>query len=288
VDIAIQIALNAVVAGAIYSLAALGFNLLFSTTRFFDLAFGGYAAASAYAMYWLYKEIEAPFFIAIAIAIFVGALLGFIVEKAIYRPLRARRASPIVYVVASLGVLSVIQSVLAMLFSSQFQTLSKSLGNAQIFDIGGGTITQTQVFILCAALAIMTILGLVMRYTLFGKAVRAISDDEEVTQIVGIHSERIIGYVFLIGSGIGGLAGISMGFDTGIQPTMGMAILLSGVVAAIVGGVGNVYGGVAGAFLLAIVENASVWFLSGEWKSAIAFAILILFLLFRPRGLFQQ
>lgn len=287
-DIAVQIALNAIIAGALYSLAALGFNLVYSTTRFFDIGYGAYAAAGAYAVFWMYQVVGLTLAPSILFGVIVAALLGFLVEKMVYRTLRKCKASSTVLLIASLGVLTVIQAVIAIIFSSQFQALSQNLGESRLYHLFGGVITETQVFILVAGFVIMLTLCVVLRCTMFGKAIRALADDEEVAQIVGINSERLIGIVFFAGAAIAGTAGIAVGFDTGIQPTMGMSLLLSGVVAAIIGGAGNVYGGVAGAFLLAIVENAGVWYLSGEWKSAIAFLILILFLLFRPQGIFPK
>ena len=124
--------------------------------------------------------------------------------------------------------------------------------------------------------------------TKLGKAVRAISDDENVAKIVGINTNKIIGYVFFIGSAIAGLAGILVGLDIGIQPTMGLGLLLKGVVAAVVGGMGNLYGGVLGSFLLGFVENFGIWKISGEWKDAIAFVLLIAFLIFRPKGIMNS
>jgi branched-chain amino acid transport system permease protein len=94
--------------------------------------------------------------------------------------------------------------------------------------------------------------------------------------------------VFFLGSAIAGLAGIFIGLDTGIEPTMGMSLLLKGVVASIIGGIGNIYGAVLGAFLLGFVENFGIWKISGEWKDAIAFGLLILFLLFRPTGILRK
>jgi branched-chain amino acid transport system permease protein len=94
--------------------------------------------------------------------------------------------------------------------------------------------------------------------------------------------------VFFIGSALAGLAGILAGYDTGLEPTMGMSLLLKGVIASIIGGIGNVYGGVLGAFLLGFVENFGIWKISGEWKDAIAFGLLIIFLLFRPQGIFGR
>ncbi|MDO8655872.1 MAG: TIGR01841 family phasin, partial [Nanoarchaeota archaeon] len=116
----------------------------------------------------------------------------------------------------------------------------------------------------------------------------ATQTQEEVSKIVGINTSKIIGRVFFIGSAIAGLAGILIGFDTGIEPTMGLSLLLKGVIASIIGGIGNVYGGVLGAFLLGFIENFGIWKISGEWKDAIAFGVLIIFLLFRPQGILRK
>ena len=149
-------------------------------------------------------------------------------------------------------------------------------------------ITQTQLIIILVTVLILAGLVLLLYKTQFGKAVRAISDDEEVARIVGINTNKIIGCVFFIGSALAGLAGILVGFDTGIEPTMGLGLLLKGVIASIIGGVGDIYGGVLGAFLLGFVENFGIWKISGEWKDAIAFTLLIVFLIFRPRGIMNK
>jgi branched-chain amino acid transport system permease protein len=287
-EIAVQIALNAVIAGAIYTVLALGFNLIYSTAKFFDLGYGALTAVGGYAVYWLYKQVGLPLVPSIVLGVAIAAALGYIIEKLIYRPLRKRKASSTVLLVASLGVLTVIQAAIAIIFTSQFQTLSRDIAGQHIFTLFGGVMTETQVLILLAGLAIMVVLGLVLKYTLWGKAVRAVSDDEEVAQIVGINSERTIGLVFLIGGAIAAVAGLSVGFDTGIQPTMGLSLLLKAIVAAIIGGIGNVWGAVIGAFVLAIIENLGAWQFSGEWKDAIAFLVLIIFLLFRPQGIWPK
>jgi len=218
----------------------------------------------------------------------VAGLVGYLLDKFIYLPLRQRKASGMVLLVASLGVFTAIQALLAILFSSQFQTLSLYIGPQRIFDLFGGIITQTQLIILVSVLLITILLSWILNQTMFGKAVKAISDDEEVAKIVGINTNKIIGYVFFIGSAVAGLAGILVGFDTGIEPTMGMFLLLGGVIGAIVGGIGNIYGGVLGSFLLGFVENFGIWQISGEWKAAIAFILLTLFLIFRPEGIMKK
>lgn len=193
-----------------------------------------------------------------------------------------------VLLVAALGVMTALQAIIAILFTSQFQTLSKNAGSEMVYTVFGGVITQTQLIILILGILIMVGIGLMFRYTLFGKAIKAVGDDEEVSKIVGINTVRVIGWTFFIGSAIAGLAGILVGFDTGIEPTMGLSLLLKGVIACIIGGIGNVYGGVLGAFLLGFIENFGIWQISGEWKDAIAFGVLIIFLLFRPQGILKK
>lgn len=281
-----QLVLNSIIAGAIYTVVALGFNLIYSTVKFFDLSYGVMTAVGGYTVFALYKMWGLPLAVAVVVGVIVAGLLGVIVDRLVYRQLRARKASSMVMLVASLGVFTALQAIIAILFSSQFQTLAANSG--RVFEVFGGVITQTQSLILLTGIVIMIALSLFLQRTRFGRAVRAVGDDEEVSKIVGINTDRIISTVFFIAAAIGGLSGILVGFDTGIEPTMGLSLLLKGVIAAIIGGIGNVYGGVAGAFLLGVVENFGIWKISGEWKDAIAFAVLILFLLFRPQGIFRK
>jgi branched-chain amino acid transport system permease protein len=217
--------------------------------------------------------------------IVAAALLGFLLEIVLFRRLRARKASNMVLLVASLGAFTAIQAVLAILFTSQFQTLTPLLSETQIVPLGPAVMTSVQLLMCILALAVLALLWALLSKTKFGRAVRAVSDDEEVAKIVGIDTNKIIALTFVIGSGIVGAAGILIGFDTGLEPTMGLSMLLKAVIAAIIGGIGNVYGAFLGGYLLGFAENYGIWYVSGEWKDAIAFAILILFLLFRPEGI---
>lgn len=283
-----QLILNSIIAGAIYSLIALGFNLIYGATKFFNLAHGVMATIGGYSVFYFAKTLGWDLWLAVLIGILLAGLFGYALDKLVYLPLRKRKASNMVLLVASLGAFTALQAIIAILFTSQFQTLTQNIGGQRIFEIAGGVITQTQLVILISAIAIMTGLALLLKYTMFGKAVKAVSDDEEVSKIAGINTGKIIGYVFFIGSAIAGLGGILVGFDTGIEPTMGLSLLLKGVIASIVGGIGNIYGGVLGAFLLGFAENFGIWKISGEWKDAIAFGLLIIFLIFRPRGIMNK
>ncbi len=283
-----QLVMNSIIAGAIYGMVALGFNLIYGTVKFFDLGYGALTAAGGYTTFLFLKKLGLGLIPSVALGILIAGIIGWIIYMVVYVPLRKRKASSLVLLVASLGAFTALQAFIAILFTSQFQTLSTNLGTQRIFNVLGGIITQTQVIILIALVVVMLGLVLLFKKTSFGKSVRAIGDDEEVAKIVGINTRRVIGWVFFIGSAIAGFAGILAGFDTGIEPTMGLQLLLKGVIAAIIGGVGNIYGGIIGAFFLGFVENFGIWQISGEWKDAIAFALLIIFLIFRPQGILKS
>ncbi|MES2213383.1 MAG: branched-chain amino acid ABC transporter permease [Patescibacteria group bacterium] len=283
-DIIPQLIVNSIIAGAIYSMVALGFNLIYGTAKFFDLGYGVLTTVGGYAVFYFSRTLGFNIYVAILLGILIAGLVGFLVEKIVYKKLRTRKASSMVFIVAALGVMTTIQAIIAILFSSQFQVFPVSI-NSSTYQMLGGVITGVQIIALVLSILIMFALVAVLRFTKFGKAIKAVSDDPEVSKIVGIDTDKIISKVFFIGSAIAGLAGILVGFDTGIQPTMGFSLLLKGVIACIIGGVGNIYGGVLGAFLLGFVENFGIWKISGEWKDAISFGVLIIFLLFRPNGI---
>ncbi len=278
--------MNVVIAGAIYTLIALGFNMVYRVTNFFNVAHGVFIVTGGYIVFLLHTTMGINLYLSAGFSMFFTGLLGLMLDKVIFSQLRKKKASSVVMLVASLGILWAMQALIALVFSTEFQKLSQKGFISEIYEIFGAVITKVQVVIVISGFAV-TLLLFFIRRTKFGKTAKAIGDDEEVAKIVGINTDRIIGYVFFIGSAIASLGGILIGFDVGLLPTMGMLILLKGITASIIGGVGNMYGALLGAYLLGLVENTGVYFLSGAWQDAIAFGILIIFLLFRPKGILE-
>jgi branched-chain amino acid transport system permease protein len=124
-----------------------------------------------------------------------------------------------------------------------------------------------------------------MKKTKIGKAMRAVSDNKDVAEILGISSEKIYNWSFIIGSAIAGIAGILISLEQSLEPTMGTGLIIKGFTAAIIGGIGSIPGAILGAFLLGFAENFGIWYLPSGYKDAIAFVLLFLFLLFRPNGI---
>ncbi len=287
-EIVAQITINGLIAAGLYALIALGFNLIYGATKFFNLAHGVMATVGGYTVFFYSGELGWNIWFGIIFGVAVAGAVGYLLDILVYRPLRKRKATALVLLVASLGVFTALQSFIGILFGNQFKTLPSLTKNFRTYEIFGATITPVQLTIIIVAILCTFGLALTLKHTLFGKSIKAISDDEEVSKIIGINTNRIIGLIFFIGSSIAGIAGILIGFDTGLQPTMGLPILLKGIIAAIIGGVGNLWGGILGALLLGLVENFGIWHIPGEWKDVIAFALLILFLIFRPEGILKK
>lgn len=281
-----QILVNGIIAGALYALIALGFNLIYGTVKFFDLAYGSVLVVGGYSIFLFAKKLGLPMPFAIVLGLLVCGLLGLLFYKLVYAQLAKRKASSLILIVASLGLFTVVQAVISMFFTSQFQTLVS--GVQHVYRVGGIVITKVQLLAVFVSILVYCLCRLGLRSTRFGKKVRAVSDDREVAEIMGIKTGTVIAVIFFAGSIIGGLAGMFVGFDTGIQPIMGFPLLLKGVIAAIIGGVGILEGGIIGAFVLGIIENLGIWQFSAEWKDVIAFGVLILFLVFRPQGIFNK
>ncbi len=283
-----QLFLNSIIAAAIYTLIAVSFTLAFSVTKFFNLAHGTVAVIGAYGAFYITQTLGWGLGFGIVAGVLCAALVGYIADLCVFRSLLNRKASSLVLLVASLGLMTVLQAVVAMAFSSQFQSLSRSIAHQNVYRVFGGSITEVQVGMLLAGLLITSLLLVVLKKTHYGKSVVAISDDIEVAQVIGINTRKVIMQTFVLCSSIAGFAGVLIGLDTGVEPNMGLALLLKGIIAAVIGGIGNVGGAILGALLLGLVENFGIWKISGEWKDAIAFGLLIVFLIFRPKGLIAR
>ncbi len=276
--------MNFLIAGAIYTMIALGFNMIYRVTKFFNIAHGVFIVLGGYIVFSLYTTLGLNLYIAAIVSIVSVGALGMLVDRLVFMPLRKRNASSVTMLVASLGLLWSFQALIALVFDTEFHRISAKGVIPETYEIYGAVITEVQVVTMLAGFATVAFFFLI-RKTKFGKAAKAIGDDEEVAKIIGINTDRIINIIFFLGSAIAALGGILVGYDIGLLPTMGMLILLKGITASIIGGVGNMYGSVLGAYLLGLVENIGVFVFSGGWRDAIAFGLLIVFLIFRPRGI---
>jgi branched-chain amino acid transport system permease protein len=285
-----QLIINGIIAGSIYALIAIGFTVIYKTVKFFHLAHGAVYTAGAYLTYSMVKlnldngVWTLDWVLAFFVGIIGAGVLGILIDRVVYYPLRKQNASNLIFLLASFGVFIFLQNLIQLIYGAQILTI-RTGPVKEGHHFLGAVITDVQITILLVSLVCLIGLWVFIQKTKLGKAMRAVSDDPIAANVVGINPEKIILFSFAIGSALAGLAGILISFETNIEPTMGFNAILKGIIASIVGGIGSIPGAVLGGFFLGLAENLGVWKIQAGWKDAIAFAILIIFLLIRPWGI---
>lgn len=278
-----QIIINIIIAFSISLLLAVSFSLIYQTTRFFHFAHAIIFTSGAYFAFLFIQIFGWSYFVAIPAAIFLALLFGTSTELFIFKPLRKKKSSAIILLLASLGIYIVLQNLISLFFGDD----TKSIRFWEVregIQIEGAYITPVQLIIVGVSVVLVILVAAFLSSAKTGKAMRAVANDSELASFSGIESDRIILIAFAIGSALAGIAGILVAFDVDMTPTMGMNMLLMGVVAMIIGGVGSIWGIVLGSLLLATAQNLSAWYISSQWMDASAFIILLIFLLFKPEG----
>ena len=282
-----QLIADAIIAGAVYALVAVGFAVIYRTVRFFHFAHGAVYAVGPYAAYVTAQSLgHGGWLLAPAWGGGIGAacLVGIGVDRFVYRPLRARKAPGLIFLMASFGVFIFLQNLLQLVFGASVLTM-RTGDVMEGHHVFGAVTTDSQIAIIAAAAVVLVGLWVLERWTRLGQETRAVADDSLAASVVGINPERVILWTFVIGSALAGLAGILISYETNIEPTMGFNALLKGIIASIIGGIGSIPGAALGGLLLGLAENLGIWKLPAMWKDTIAFALLILFLLVRPQGI---
>ena len=279
-----QLLINGLIAGAIYALVASGFSLIYSTCKFIHFAHGATIAFSAYFLYFLFSGLGLSFGLSVIFAIIFASFLGWLMNKIVYKKLRKRKTSNVILLMASFALLIFFESLILMLFGADVKTIGL-IKIAKGLEFLGAIITPLQIVIVAVSLVLLVLLYFFMKRTKIGKAMRAVADNKDVAEVVGISSEKIYSWSFIIGSAIAGIAAILVGLEQNLEPMMGTNLMIKGFTGAIIGGIGSVPGAVLGSFLLGLAENFGIWFLPSGYKDAIAFVILFIFLLFRHQGI---
>ena len=291
-----QFLLNGLIAGSIYALIALGFSVIYRTVRFFHFAHGVVYACGAYVAYATFavarvtghgSQVEGgplSWTLAILAGIAGAAIIGVLIDRIVYKPLRKRKAPNLVFLLASFGVFILIQNLIQLIFGAQILTI-RTGPIKEGHHVFSAVITDIQILILVVSVSLCAALWLFIQKTKLGKAMRAVADDALAASVVGINPEKIILASFALGSALAGAAGILVSLETNIEPTMGMNAILKGIIASIIGGIGSIPGAMFGGLFLGLAENLGIWKISAGWKDCIAFIILIVFLLLRPGGI---
>lgn len=278
---------NGLMLGSTYALVAIGYSLVFGVLRLLHLAHGEVFMIGAFAGLELVLWLHAGPLVALFGGVVGATLIGMLLELIAFRPIRRRGNSHLAPIVSTIGAGLVMQEVMTNIFGSDQTAFPVQLSQME-YHIVGVTFGATQIFILCVSLVAMLGLHLFVTRTRYGIAMRAISENLEIAAVLGVNVDQIVLLTFALASALGGLAGVLVGLNfNAISPYMGVEMGIKGMAVMLIGGLGSIYGAMAGGLILGIAEVLSVAYLSSSWRDAFAFGLMILILLVRPRGLFS-
>ena len=279
--------------GSIYALGAVGVSLLFGILRFAHFAHGDLMTFGAYVAFSMVTLFNISPYMAIPVSIVGGIGISILIDKICYRPFR--QSKTIVLVISSLGVSLMLRSIIQIFWGVDYEVyfsgIQPSIDVAEDFRI-----KIHHIWIMLGSFSLIFLTHLFLKMTKLGKAMRAMSDDSELALITGIHTERVITATWIIGGSLAAVAGVFLGIDTQLSPSMGWDQLLPLFAAAILGGIGRPYGAIAGAMIIGVAEELSSYpgflgedapLLSPAYKTGVAFFIMVVMLIVKPTGLFR-
>jgi branched-chain amino acid transport system permease protein len=280
----VQLLINGLVTGCALGVVAISFSLIYATTKIFHVAHAGVYTLAGYVAWWLVSH-GAPEIVALLAAIVACALLGALIQGGLYAQLATRRATHLVVLIASLGVLAVIQNVIAAVFTPNILQFPVPWAD-HVVSLDTIRVTYTQLLTVVVSLGAYVGVMWFAHYTILGKRIRAVASNPFLAQITRLQPNAVYIYVVAIASAIVALPGVLVPLDLGLQPYGGITPLLTATIAMIAGGVGSISGAFMLSVAIAVLQNLSLLVIPGEWSIGITFFIFVIFMLFRPTGLF--
>ena len=278
-----QLLLNGIIAGSIYALFAVGLTMVYGVFRFINFAHGELIAWGAYlALFFTRSPFSLPIYCATLPALVITALIGLAQDRFVFQPLR--HSNRITLLIASIGLSFFLRNALRLIWGSDLQTYG--LMPTRGIEFAGLSITSAQITMMAAAILFLGILYIMLTRTMLGKSLRAVADNLTLAQIMGITIKKVSVTVWVLASFFSAAGGVLLAVDTNLEPMMGLTNLLKAFAAVLLGGAGNVWGALLGGLIIGVAENISVAFISPGYKDFISFALIIMMLLFRPKGIF--
>ena len=278
---------NGVFIGAVYALFAVGYTLVFGVLDILNLAHHAVFTAAAFICLTLVLRLGLPAPLALLAAMLISGCLGLLLDRIAFRPLRGRPDTHFSVMISSIGMGIIFESIVLGVYGAQVYRFPRTVFPEVVFQVAGARVSLLQFVIVGVALLMMAGLTFMLRATRLGKAIRAVAQNRRAASLLGIDVDRVIAVSFFLASALGGAAGVlsALAFNV-LTPDMGRSIELKGLAVIIVGGMGSIPGAVLGGFLLGLTEVLSVAFTGqSNMRDAIAFTLLFLVLLLRPRGL---
>lgn len=275
---------NGISLGSIYALIALGYTMVYGIAKMLNFAHGDIIMVGGFTVFTAMSTEWCPVWLSVVIGIIVCTMLGVIVEKVAYKPLR--NASPLAVLITAIGVSYLLQNVALIIFGSAAQSFTSVVKNVAPVTIGGVTISMETIISIVVSVIIMICLTFFINKTKAGKAMLAVSEDKGAAQLMGINVNSTISLTFAIGSALAGVASVLLCSSyPQISPYTGSMPGIKAFVAAVFGGIGSIPGAMIGGILLGVIENLSKAYISSQLSDAIVFLVLIVVLIVKPTGI---
>jgi len=282
-----QRTINGVVSGSYFALGAVGLTLVYGTLKLVNFAHGDMLTFGAYVAFLFNVTIGLPIVVAALCAIAVTAALGVASDRVMWRPMRAKRAGLLQLLLMAIGLAFVIRNAIQLVAGTAPRRLDVDVTTSIAFL--GLRIGRTELIAVVVGLATLAGVVLMLRHTLLGKQMRALSDNFDLAEVTGIDTDRIVVATWVFAAGLAGLAGVLLVASIGSMTiNIGFFVLLSLFAAVILGGIGNAYGALVGGMVIGLAQEWSTLVLDARWKVAVGFAILIAVLVVRPSGIFGR
>jgi len=277
---------NGLVTGCALAVVSFSFSLVYSTTRVFHVVHAGLYTLAGYGA-WSLERAGIPAWWGLVVLPLVCAGLGALVQLWLYAPLEQRRATHLVMLIASLGLLAVVQNAIAAVYTPNILQFTDPW-RARTVALGGVVLTAVQVATVVLSLVVFGLTLLLTRRTLLGKRIRAVASNPFLAEITRLRPGRTYVAVMALASALVAVPGVLVGMDLGLQPYGGTTVLLTGTVAVIAGGIGSLGGAFLLSVIITVLQNLSLLVMPGQWSVGITFLVFVLFMLLRPRGLFAR
>lgn len=280
----VQLLGNGLVQGAVAMLYAAGFGIVYRSFRVFHIAMGAQFVFSSYAFYFCTVQLQLPLLASVLGTLLLSIVFALAIELSVYRPFFNKGCSSGVVMIASLGVMIVVENLIALFFGNEVKTISNQLEPSVVF--AGLRFTRIQVLQFLVGLGVFAFVGMAVRYGKWFKALWAMGDQPELLAVLGLPVRRLRLGVMMLGGVLVAIPAMLISWDIGMDPHVGMHYLLLGSVAVFFGGADRYWAWGAGALLLSALQSLAVWQLSARWTDLVTFGVLIFVLMFRPQGLF--
>ena len=281
-----QTGLNGLSLGSIYALGAVGLTLVYGILRLVNFSHGDLLTFGAYIAFLVNVTWDLPFGLSIIAAAAVTAVLALILEAIIWRPMRGKGAGLFQLMLMSIGLAFLIRAIIQFIWGGSQRQLD--VDNLAKSEPLGLTIGNTELMIIVVGFVVLTAVGLMLRMTLLGKQMRAVSDDLDLAETAGINTQRVIILTWVFAGALAGLAGVMAGSTQTVYPELGFELLLPIFAAVILGGIGDAFGALAAGIVLGVVIELSTLVVEPQWKLVVGFVVLILVLVIRPQGIFGK